>query len=187
MENDQQNTIKLLNVKSTKEKVPDSQKKSDKEKEQRRIQDEELKQMIEAKMNLLENSGVTAESSKKNENNVENILEAKLQKIFQNGDLDNKEKIAQMTELFNNEIIPNYRDTMAKIVKVTSDQTINEYLKEWHEERLNSAKAIQNKYMVISQEYQNQAKSFREKHEEIYAQELAKREEISNNFTNHFA
>ena len=92
-----------------------------------------------------------------------------------------------MTEMFNSEIIPNYRNTMEKIVKVTSDQTINEYLMEWHQERLTGAKQIQQKYMVISQEYQNQAKSFKSKHEEIHAQELAKREEISKNFENHFA
>lgn len=55
-----------------------------------------------------------------------------------------------MTELFNNEVIPNYKSTMEKIVKVTSDQTINEYLMEWHTERANSAKVIQQKYMVIS-------------------------------------
>jgi hypothetical protein len=52
--------------------------------------------------------------------------------------------------MFNSEIIPNYRNTMEKIVKVTSDQTINEYLMEWHLERYNSAKVIQQKYMVIS-------------------------------------
>ena len=52
--------------------------------------------MIEAKMNLLENSGVTpAQVQKKsNENKQENILEAKLEKIFKNPELDNKEKIA---------------------------------------------------------------------------------------------
>lgn len=59
-----------------------------------------------------------------------------------NAELDSKGKIAEMSELFNNEHIPNYRNTMEKIVKVTSDQTINEYLKEWHEERFNSAKVI---------------------------------------------
>ena len=59
-----------------------------------------------------------------------------------NAELDSKGKIAEMSELFNNEHTPNYRNTMEKIVKVTSDQTINEYLKEWHEERFNSAKVI---------------------------------------------
>ena len=107
MENDQQNTIKLLNVKSTPNKKDQAQpvhesaiemlqKKADKDKEIRKLKDEELKSMIEAKMNLLENSGVTpAQVQKKsNENKQENILEAKLEKIFKNPELDNKEKIA---------------------------------------------------------------------------------------------
>lgn len=43
------------------------------------------------------------------------------------------------------------------------------------------------KYEVLSKEYQSQAKSFKEKHEQVQADEVQKREGIISNFENHYA
>jgi hypothetical protein len=53
-------------------------------------------------------------------------------------------------------------------------------------EKAKIADQILQKYQVLSKEYQGQAKSFKEKHEEIKAGEVQKRDSIINNFETHY-
>ena len=48
------------------------------------------------------------------------------------------------------------------------------------------ADQVVSKYKLLSGEYQNQSKSFKQKHEEIKGAEIQKRKDIKSNFENHF-
>ena len=87
-------------------------------------------------------------------------LQAKLQKIYKNGDLDNKQKIAAMADLFNDEVIEFYKTSFTEIVSLSTEQITNEYLKEFHTERQENSDQILNKYAMLSKEYQGQSKEF---------------------------
>lgn len=113
-------------------------------------------------------------------------LQVKLQKIYKNGDLDNKQKIAQMADLFNEEVIEFYRNSFTDIVSISTEEITNQYLSEFHAERSQNAEGILQKYTMLSKEYQNQSKEFKTKHEEITIQEQNKRSEIIKNFESHY-
>ena len=49
----------------------------------------------------------------------------KLTKIYKNGDLDNKQKIAQMVDLFNEEVIEFYKTSFMDIVDTSKEQVTN--------------------------------------------------------------
>jgi len=117
---------------------------------------------------------------------AEDKLQLKISKIFQNQELDSKEKIAQMVKIYEEEIITGYEQTFKDVVYETSEQTLNEYLVDFTSEKAKIADQILQKYQVLSKEYQSQAKSFKEKHDEIKAGEIQKREQIINNFETHY-
>ena len=66
---------------------------------------------------------------------VENQLEAKINKIYKNEDLDNKQKIAQLVELFNNEVVTEYQKGFVNVVKGNADLTRYQYLSEFKHEK----------------------------------------------------
>ena len=82
-------------------------------------------------------------------------MQAKITKIFQNGDLDNKEKIAQMVKIYEEEIIPGYKQSFQNVVYTTSEETLNEYLVEFTAEKAKIGEGILQKYQVLSKEYQS--------------------------------
>ena len=88
----------------------------------------------------------------------DNQLEGKVNKIYKNSDLDNKQKIGQLVELFNNEIVVQYKKAFENVVKGHSECTKNEYLKDFNAEKRNISENVMKKYEMLSQEYQNQAK-----------------------------
>ena len=93
--------IKLLEVKSTNEKA------------NKKNQNKELKAMLQEKLSLLEGDAPSgAVISPENPNIKEEQLMVKLQKIFKNGDIDNKEKIKQMNTFFYDEVIQHYEDVV---------------------------------------------------------------------------
>lgn len=47
-------------------------------------------------------------------------LQAKLQKIYKNGEHDNKQKIAAMADLFNEEVIEFYKTSFTDIVSLST-------------------------------------------------------------------
>lgn len=91
-----------------------------------------------------------------------------------------------MVKIYNEEIITGYTQTFKDVVYATSDETLNEYLVEFTAEKAKIGENILQKYQVLSKEYQSQAKSFKEKHEEIKAGEVVKRDQIISNFENHY-
>ena len=91
----------------------------------------------------------------------------KVKNIYKNDDFDNKQKIAAMADLFNDEIIQFYRTSFADVVNMSTQEITNQYLSEFHTERQQNAEAILSKYAMLSKEYQNQSKEFKTKHEEI--------------------
>lgn len=53
------------------------------------------------------------------------LLQMKLQKIYKNGEIDNKQKIAQMADLFNEEVIEFYRTSFTEIVSMSTEEITN--------------------------------------------------------------
>ena len=117
----------------------------------------------------------------------EDKLEQKLKKIYGNQELNNKQKIEEMVKLYNDDVITGYKKAFQSVVHITSDHALNEFMSEYTAEQTKRGEIIQNKYQVLSQEYQSQAKSFKEKHEQVQADEVQKREGIISNFENHYA
>ena len=117
----------------------------------------------------------------------EDKLEQKLKKIYGNQELNNKQKVDEMVKLYNDDVIIGYKKAFQSVVHITSDHALNEFMSEYSAEQTKRGEIIQNKYQVLSQEYQSQAKSFKEKHEQVQADEVQKREGIISNFENHYA
>ena len=86
---------------------------------------------------------------------------------MQSQDLENKEKIEAMTDLYNNQIIKEYTKAFESVITITSDHALNEFMSEYTGEQASRAAIIMQKYQVLSQEYQGQSKSFKEKHESV--------------------
>ena len=82
-------------------------------------------------------------------------MQATVQKLYKNGELDNKQKIAQMADLFNEEVIEFYKNSFIDIVQASKEQITNQYLSEFHSERAQNAEMILQKYAMLSKEYQN--------------------------------
>ena len=117
-----QSKVKLIEVKSTKT--------------QEEIDNEQMKQMIQDKLNIFENIASTDDSYKQElyAGALEDKLELTLKKIYNNGELDNKQKIEQMIEFYNTEVLKEYRGAFESVIKVTSDHTMNEFLSEYNTE-----------------------------------------------------
>ena len=85
----------------------------------------------------------------------DNQLEAKVNKIYKNHEIDNKAKIEKLVEMFNSEIVTQYKKAFENVVKGHSESTKNEYLKEFNAEKKNISENVMKKYEMLSQEYQN--------------------------------
>lgn len=117
----------------------------------------------------------------------EDRLDQKLKKIYGNQELDNKKKIEQMVKFYYDEVIVDYKKAFQSVIHITSDHALNEFMVEYSAEQSKRAEIIMQKYEVLSKEYQSQAKSFKEKHEQVQADEVQKRQGIISNFENHYA
>ena len=170
--------VKLLEVKSTNPKENKAQR------------DKEIQEMIKQKLTLFEganeNVGGSNDLSELNPTLNEDKLQQQLVKIFKNGELDNKEKIQQMTDLFHNEIIPQYEKLAHQLSKESNDCCVMEFTSEYNVERAKSAEVMQQKFKVLSKEYQQQSKNFSQKHQEIRDAEQSKLSGIEVNFRKHF-
>lgn len=155
------------------------------------IENENLQKMIMEKLNVFEQIAPASESTPSMSDLYaganEDKLEKKLKKIYGNQEIDNKQKIEQMVQLFNDEIIVEYRKAFESVIHVTSDHALDEFMSEYTSEQAKRAEIIMQKYQVLSQEYQGQAKSFKEKHEQVQNDEVTKRQGIISNFENHYA
>ena len=159
------------------------------EKTKEQLEKEQLELLIKQKLEMFEEGkqeGISLNSASQ-ATPKEDAINAKLTKLFQNKDLDNKQKIAEMVELFNAEVRPQYQQSFKDVVTFSNELTRTEMLTEYQQAQTKRAEIIQQKYQVLSQEYQSQAKQFKTKHEEISKNEVTKRQEIINNFENHFA
>ena len=83
--------------------------------------------MIQDKINAIEGQPQTSDGSdvrgnetaaqlEKKKNDEADAMQAKLTKIYKNGDIDNKQKIAEMVDLFNEEVIEFYKNSFMDIV-----------------------------------------------------------------------
>ena len=160
----------------------------------KKVDEKELQKMIQEKITAIEGQPQTKEEANplpallndKKKHEEADQLQAKLQKIYKNGDLDNKQKIAAMADLFNEEVIEFYKKSFTDIVSISTEEITNQYLSEFHQERSQNSEAILQKYAMLSKEYQNQSKEFKTKHEEITIQEQNKRADIIKNFEDHY-
>ena len=161
----------------------------------KKVDEKELQKMIQEKITAIEGQPQTKEETNplpallndKKKHEEADQLQAKLQKIYKNGDLDNKQKIAAMADLFNEEVIEFYKKSFTDIVSMSTEEITNQYLSEFHQERSQNSEAILQKYAMLSKEYQNQSKEFKTKHEEITIQEQNKRADIIKNFEDHYS
>jgi|TARA_B110001450_G_scaffold246548_1_gene260714 hypothetical protein len=85
---------------------------------------------------------------------VEDDLQAKLTKLYQNKDIDNKQKIAEMVTLFNNNILPNYRTQYEKVLYTSSKSSLDKIVCDFYEEKAKRSEIIMDKYKRLSSEYQ---------------------------------
>ena len=108
----------------------------------------------------------------------EDRLDQKLKKIYGNQELDNKQKIEQMVKFYYDEVVVDYKKAFQSVIHITSDHALNEFMAEYSGEQAKRAEIIMQKYEVLSKEYQSQAKSFKEKHEQVQMDEIQKREGI---------
>jgi len=146
---------------------------------------EELKKAIEEKLSLFEDSDTINQSkTAPTQTPFEDEMQAKLTKIYQS-DADSKAKVVQMVEMFYSELLPAYEKTSASIIRESSENSILVLNREEYKDRKQKADLIVQKYEILSKEYQNQAKLFRTKHQEIKEAEQAKYMQISNNFESH--
>lgn len=70
-------------------------------------------------------------------------LQVKLQKIYKSNDLNDKQKIASIAELFNSEVIEFYRRSFQEIVSMSTEEITYQYLSEFHKERAQNSDTIQ--------------------------------------------
>ena len=68
-------------------------------------------------------------------NTIENALEKRITAIYKNEDEDNKTKISKLVELFNNEVVVQYKKVFENVVKGHSESTKNEYVKDFKYEK----------------------------------------------------
>ena len=73
-------------------------------------------------------------------------LAAKLQKILKDGDADNKDKISQVVTIYNDEIIDVFSRAYNDLIQMGMDTITNEYLNEFHDERLRASGVLTEKY-----------------------------------------
>ena len=85
----------------------------------------------------------------------EDKLEQKLKKIYGNQELNNKQKVDEMVKLYNDDVIIGYKKAFQSVVHITSDHALNEFMSEYSAEQTKRGEIIQNKYQVLSQEYQS--------------------------------
>jgi hypothetical protein len=92
-----------------------------------------------------------------------------------------------MVELYDKEIILDYSKAFKNVIFITSDHALNEFMSEYSSEQSKRAEIIMQKYQILSQEYQGQSKSFKDKHEQVLKDEVSKRQGIISNFENHYS
>lgn len=145
--------------------------------------------MIQQKLSLFEGEPESIIPGNKiitSQTPIEDGIQAKLTKIYGNKDVDNKVKIAEMVKLFDDEVLPNYRKNFENVMYTSSRSSLDSLMVELYADRAKRSQIVQEKYQMLSQEYQSQAKSFKIKHEEIAESEAKKRQEIIKNFENHY-
>ena len=64
-----------------------------------------------------------------------------------------------------------YTRSFLDLMQIGQECVANEYLNEFHESRLRAAETLNQKYTMLSKEYQAQSNEFKRKHEEIKADE----------------
>lgn len=101
-----------------------------------------LLKMIQDKVSLIENTNDDPAKNNKSKANsklyagaLEDKLQAKIQKIYKNGELDNKEKVKQMAKIYEEEVIVEYENAYRDVISFSSDDTIKEYLVEFTHEK----------------------------------------------------
>lgn len=75
-------------------------------------------------------------------------------------DADNKEKIALMIKLYHEEVIVNYKKNFEDVMYTSSRQSMDSILSEYYTQKAKRSEIIMEKYKMLSQEYQTQAKQF---------------------------
>jgi len=73
-------------------------------------------------------------------------------------DTDNKEKIALMVKLYHDEVIVNYKKNFEDVMYTSSRQSMDQILSEYYQNKAKRSEVIMEKYKMLSQEYQTQAK-----------------------------
>lgn len=91
-----------------------------------------------------------------------------------------------MSELFVNQINPFHKQIVRDFVNNSGEENFEEVHLNSVKQKLERMYQIQDKFKILSVEYQNQAKSFQLKHNEIAKSEKEKRLQTMNNFDKHY-
>lgn len=115
-----------------------------------------------------------------------NELLARLDEIFNNGELDNAQKTEQMYQFYLKEVYEEYKKVQTQQVHLKLQEELLDYKSEIIlSEQVKKAQLILSKYEILTREQQSQYKSLKENHERIISLETAKRGDIISNFDNH--
>jgi len=108
-------------------------------------------------MSLIESGGgenvSKSNASVLSETPVEDDLLSKLNKINNNKDIDNKDKIAEMSKLFTESMIPFYKEQCKNVVEGSAHQSFEDALNSDMKAKSARADMIIQKYQVLSMEY----------------------------------
>lgn len=181
-----QQKIRLLEVKN----IQTPPKQTDL-KTQEQIEKEKMQQMILEKLVMLEEGSehpdvINSKAVATSHTPLENQLQAKLTKVYNDKDLDNKQKIEAIYDLYLSELIPMYKKQQEDLISVSSRLSLENVMEDHYDQQTKKAENIVQKYTLLSGEYQSQAKQFKQKHEEIKESEVKKRMDIQSNFEKHF-
>ena len=86
---------------------------------------------------------------------VEDEFNAKITKIYNNKNIDNEQKIKELSDIFLEGMIPFYKETAKNLVTNSSMQSFEEALAEDQRTKALTVDPITQKYQAISVEYQN--------------------------------
>lgn len=96
-----------------------------------------------------------------------------------------EERAAILNEIYHSEVIALLKSLQAQTVKNECDAQLYQAQFQTFAYRNQRADLIRQKLEVVTREYSDQNKHFQSKHEEIKTNEIAKREQISENFEGH--
>lgn len=112
-------------------------------------------------------------------------MTTQLNQIMGNQSTDNDAKVAELYKFYQEKVADELKNIHKRQIEEKLREELNDYKYGLYETQLKKAQLIMSKYEVLTREYQNQNKTFSEKHQLIIDTEKKRREEIITNFENH--